>query len=100
MTSLGTDPVARLAGVSLHYGEVAALEKVDLTIPARRMVAMIGPDGVGKSSLFSLLAGARAIQQGEVEVLGGDMAGQRRAAPGRYRQVPHKLKGWYARGRV
>ncbi len=81
MTSPDTEPLARLAGVSLHYGEVAALEEVDLTIPAKRMVAMIGPDGVGKSSLFSLLAGARAIQQGEVEVLGGDMADrQHRAA--------------------
>ncbi|MHA3790649.1 ribosome-associated ATPase/putative transporter RbbA [Sphingomonas sp. YL-JM2C] len=67
-------PVARLAGVSLHYGKVLALDGVDVEIPAGRMVAMIGPDGVGKSSLFSLLAGARVIQQGQVEVLGGDMA--------------------------
>jgi ribosome-dependent ATPase len=66
-------PVARLSGVSLHYGKVPALEGVDLDITAGRMVAMIGPDGVGKSSLFSLLAGARVIQQGKVEVLGGDM---------------------------
>jgi len=68
-----TAPVARLSGVSLHYGKVPALEGVDLDIPAGGMVAMIGPDGVGKSSLFSLLAGARVIQQGKVEVLGGDM---------------------------
>ena len=34
----------------------------------------IGPDGVGKSSLLSLLAGARVIQEGRIEVLGGDMA--------------------------
>ncbi|KAB2887100.1 MAG: ABC transporter ATP-binding protein, partial [Burkholderiaceae bacterium] len=38
------------------------------------MVGIIGPDGVGKSSLLSLLAGARAVQQGRVEALGGDMA--------------------------
>jgi ribosome-dependent ATPase len=38
------------------------------------MVGVIGPDGVGKSSLFSLIAGARAIQNGRIEVLGGDMA--------------------------
>ncbi|WOF45022.1 ribosome-associated ATPase/putative transporter RbbA [Sphingopyxis indica] len=66
-------PVARLSGVSLHYGKVPALAGVDLEIPAGRMVAMIGPDGVGKSSLFSLIAGARVIQEGTVEVLGGDM---------------------------
>ena len=38
------------------------------------MVGLIGPDGVGKSSLLSLLAGVRIIQEGTVEVLGGDMA--------------------------
>jgi ABC-type multidrug transport system ATPase subunit len=41
------------------------------------MVGLIGPDGVGKSSLLALLAGARAVQQGHLEVLGGDMASKR-----------------------
>jgi len=41
------------------------------------MVGLIGPDGVGKSSLLSLLAGARAVQQGLVQVLDGDMAQRR-----------------------
>ncbi|MCS5947635.1 ATP-binding cassette domain-containing protein [Klebsiella pneumoniae subsp. pneumoniae] len=36
-------------------------------------LALIGPDGVGKSSLLSLIAGARTIEQGNVMVLGGDM---------------------------
>ena len=66
--------VARVTGVSLRYGSVLALDRVDLELPAGRTVAMIGPDGVGKSSLFSLLAGARVIQEGHVEVLGGNMA--------------------------
>ncbi|UZW55646.1 ribosome-associated ATPase/putative transporter RbbA [Sphingobium sp. JS3065] len=70
-------PVARLAGVSLHYGKTSALDSVDLEIPAGRMVALIGPDGVGKSSLFSLIAGARKIQDGLVEVFDGDMADRR-----------------------
>ena len=70
-------PAARLTGVSLRYGKAQALVGVDLEIPAGGMVALIGPDGVGKSSLFSLLAGARKIQSGKVEVLGGDMADRR-----------------------
>lgn len=37
------------------------------------MVGLIGPDGVGKSSLLSLISGARVIEQGNVIVLGGDM---------------------------
>jgi ribosome-dependent ATPase len=67
-------PIARLSAVSLHYGKRLALEGINLDIPARHMVDLIGPDGVGKSSLLSLVAGARAVQDGRVEVLGGDMA--------------------------
>jgi len=70
-------PVARLINVSLHHGKTVALDDVSLDIPAGRMVGLIGPDGVGKSSLLSLLAGARAAQQGQVEALGGDMSQSR-----------------------
>lgn len=69
-----TDVVARLQQVRLVHGNTTALSDISLQIPSGKMVGLIGPDGVGKSSLLSLLAGARAIQQGRVEVLGGDMA--------------------------
>ncbi|WP_052283234.1 ribosome-associated ATPase/putative transporter RbbA [Kluyvera genomosp. 1] len=65
--------VARLENVSQHFGATTALRDITLTLPARCMVGLIGPDGVGKSSLLSLIAGARAIEQGNVMVLGGDM---------------------------
>ena len=68
-----TGSVAGVSGLTLRYGKVTALDNVTLEIPEGRMVGLIGPDGVGKSSLLSLLAGARVIQQGKVEVLGGDM---------------------------
>ena len=67
-------PVAGLVGVILHYGKTIALDGITLDIPAGCMVGLLGPDGVGKSSLLSLLAGARAVQQGRVYSLGGDMA--------------------------
>lgn len=66
-------PVARLDNVGQRFGTTVALRDISLAIPARRMVGLIGPDGVGKSSLLSLIAGARAIEQGNVMVLGGDM---------------------------
>lgn len=66
--------VARLEGVSLSYANTRALDAITLDIPSGCMVGLIGPDGVGKSSLLSLIAGARTIQAGRVEVLGGDMA--------------------------
>lgn len=69
--------VARLAGVSLHYRAKLALDAVDLAIPAGCITGLIGPDGVGKSSLLSLVAGARVVQDGQVTVLGGSMASAR-----------------------
>ena len=65
--------VAAVSHLSLRYKRAAALDDVSLTIPAGIMAGFIGPDGVGKSSLFATIAGAREIQSGDVKVLGGDM---------------------------
>ncbi|WP_114860247.1 ribosome-associated ATPase/putative transporter RbbA [Azospirillum brasilense] len=67
-------PVARLRDVRLMYGKVRAIDGVSLDVPGGCVVGLIGPDGVGKSSLLSLMSGARALQEGTVEVLGGSMA--------------------------
>ena len=78
MTQVSPAPeVVRLEQVRLHYGKVQALAGITLDIPSGRMVGLIGPDGVGKSSLLSLVAGARAVQEGRVQVLGGDMSSRR-----------------------
>ena len=66
-------PVVKLSGVRLVYGEKVALDGIDLEVPTGKMIGMIGPDGVGKSSLLSLITGAREIQDGTVRVLDGDM---------------------------
>ena len=65
---------ARLDAVTQRYRAVIALDAVTLELPAGCMVGFIGPDGVGKSSLLSIVAGARQIQSGTVHVLGGDMS--------------------------
>ncbi|NLD05613.1 MAG: ribosome-associated ATPase/putative transporter RbbA [Synergistaceae bacterium] len=70
-------PVATLTDISLSYGKTLALDNVSLNIPAGCMVGVIGPDGVGKSTMLSLLSGAKAIQQGQVMVLDGDMSSKR-----------------------
>jgi ribosome-dependent ATPase len=66
--------VVRLDAVGLTYGNSRALDDITLDLPTGRMVGLIGPDGVGKSSLLSLISGARAVQEGRIYVLGGDMA--------------------------
>jgi len=73
-------PAIRLDAVSVRYGRTLALDRVTLVLPAGRIIGLIGPDGVGKSTLFNLVVGARAIQDGRVEVLGGDMADPRHRA--------------------
>ena len=57
-----------------RYSKTLALDDVSLDIPKGATVGLIGPDGVGKSTLLSLMAGVKVIQDGRVEVLGGDMA--------------------------
>ncbi len=63
-----------LRNVTLRYGKVLALDDVTLDVPPGKLSGMIGPDGVGKSSILSLVTGSRAVQEGKVYVLGGDIA--------------------------
>lgn len=67
------DYIARITNLSHYYGKTAAVDAVDLQIPAGCIAGLIGPDGVGKSSLMALITGVRKIQQGKIEVFGGDM---------------------------
>ena len=66
--------VASLREVTQRYRAVVALDGVNLDIPACKMIGLIGPDGVGKSTLLGIIAGVRRIQAGEVTVLGGNIA--------------------------
>ena len=70
-------PVARLENVTQRYGRAVALDAVTVALPAGCMVGLIGPDGVGKSTLLSLIAGSRQVQSGSVFALNGNMADSR-----------------------
>ncbi len=89
-----TDPVvARIKRVTHRYGATFALSDLGLDIPAHCMAGLIGPDGVGKSTLLALISGVRKIQFGEVMVLDGNMADEhhRRASYGRIAYMPQGL---------
>jgi ABC-type glutathione transport system ATPase component len=61
----------------LRYGKTVALDGITLDIPAGRMVGLIGPDGVGKSSCCRCWPAPVRCSKGSVEALGGDMASAR-----------------------
>jgi ribosome-dependent ATPase len=65
--------VARIEDVTQRYGATVALDAVTFDLPAGCVIGFIGPDGVGKSTLLSIVAGARQVQSGNVFVLDGDM---------------------------
>jgi ribosome-dependent ATPase len=85
--------IAKIEHVSHRYGKSIALDDVTIDIPAGRMIGVIGPDGVGKSTLLALIAGVRIIQEGHVRVFDGDMADKafRIAQGGRIAYMPQGL---------
>jgi ribosome-dependent ATPase len=86
-------PVVVVEDVTHHYGHVVALDHISLEIPSGLMVGIIGPDGVGKSTLLALVAGSKKMQTGTIGVLGGDMASarHRRAVCPRIAYMPQGL---------
>jgi ribosome-dependent ATPase len=83
----------RVAGVSHRYGETIAADNLSIDLPAGSATAVVGPDGVGKSTLLGLIAGVRRLQEGSIEVLGGSMteAAHRNAVAARIAYMPQGL---------
>ena len=73
----GENSVTRIQELSHYYGKTQALSNINLAIPSGCMAGLIGPDGVGKSSLLALIAGVRKIQIGKISTLKGDMSNSR-----------------------
>jgi ABC-2 type transport system ATP-binding protein len=74
--------LARAEQATRRYGDVLALDRVDLDVRAGEMVGLLGPNGAGKSTLISLLVGLRRPDSGRVELFGGDPR-----EPARRRQI-------------
>ncbi|MEM9627838.1 MAG: ribosome-associated ATPase/putative transporter RbbA [Pseudomonadota bacterium] len=83
----------RLRDLRHAYGRTTAVDEVTLDIMSGQMVGVIGPDGVGKSTLLGLIAGVRRIQSGMIEVFDGSMASaeHRRAMSPRIAYMPQGL---------
>ena len=80
MSSAGASVVS-IQDVTHRYSKVVALDDISLDIPAGIMVGIVGPDGVGKSTLMALVAGSKKMQEGD-----GDRARRRHRATSRHRR--------------
>lgn len=66
-----SEPAAlSVAGLSKYYGDVAALEELDLEVPAGQSVVLVGHNGSGKSTLLSMIAGVLEPTDGDVLIHG------------------------------
>jgi len=67
-------PAVRVRGLRKTYGDIRALDGIDLTITHGEVVGLLGPNGAGKTTLVEILEGHRRRDAGEVSVLGYDPA--------------------------
>jgi ABC-2 type transport system ATP-binding protein len=75
-----TTPAIEAAGLGRDYGEVRALEALDLVVSSGALVGLLGPNGAGKTTAMLLLATLLAPSRGRARVFGHDVTSARRAA--------------------
>lgn len=79
-------------GIAHRYGKQQALSEITFSLPAGTRCGLIGPDGAGKSSLLGLIAGVKALQQGQLDVLDGPIE-QRRHRDTLYARIAFMPQG-------
>jgi ABC-2 type transport system ATP-binding protein len=66
-------PAVRARGISKFFGEVVALDGVDLDMAEGQVHGLVGPNGAGKTTLLGLLLGLAVADGGDLEILGSPM---------------------------
>src|SRR5690606_583149 len=92
--------VIRATGLVKHYGEVKALDGLDLNVPEGTVLGLLGPNGAGKTTAVRILTTLLHPDAGSVEVAGVDViadpqeARKRIGLSGQYAAVDEHLTGY------
>jgi lipooligosaccharide transport system ATP-binding protein len=70
----------RLRGAVKRYGQITAVDHLDLDVPLGTCVGLLGPNGAGKSTTMRLLTAQAIADEGEIEVLGFQLPEESKAA--------------------
>ena len=90
MTSLSRMPELAISmrAVVKHFGEIAAVDGLDLDVPAGTCVGLLGPNGAGKSTTMKMLTAQVIANSGEIEVLGYTLPDESKVARAEMGVVP------------
>ena len=78
----------RLRGVVKRFGEITAVDGLDLEVPEGTCVGLLGPNGAGKSTTMRMLTAQAIADEGELEVLGYPLPGESKQARAECGVVP------------
>ena len=73
-TTVETDSILRVEGLTKHYGEVRAVDGISFSVPQGTVFTILGPNGAGKTTTLEILEGLRAPDSGEIEFFGRRIA--------------------------
>jgi ABC-2 type transport system ATP-binding protein len=71
---MDTTPAVRARGITKCFGDVVALDRVDLDVAPGRIHGLVGPNGAGKTTLLGLLLGLAVADEGSLEILGAPVS--------------------------
>ena len=76
--------------LSKKYGELAAVDNVDLSVPSGICFGLLGPNGAGKTTMIQMLQASSPITKGKLEVLGTDVSKESRSVRRRIGVIPQE----------
>ena len=82
------DLAIRIRGAVKRYGQITAVDGLDLDVPTGTCVGLLGPNGAGKSTTMRLLTAQSIADEGEIEVLGCRLPGESKVARAQCGVVP------------